>query len=471
MAMSFRLFGVDVEIQFGFWIIAFLLGMPLLQDPSRSKATIVVWIAIVLVSVLIHEFGHAFAIRRHRVEPTITLHWMGGTTAWRAILPLGRRSLAFISLAGPFAGFAFAGLLYGVFIVLRQFHVALPPLGQFALGQLLFVNLFWGAVNLIPVLPFDGGHVLEHALGPKRIRLTAAISFATAAAVVIYCLMTRNLWAAMIFGMGGLQSYRRFTASAAAPERPARRRVEPVDAAASSSIGVALRRAQTALDDEEFSRAMLLAEQVLAGTTDPSEPASPPPPRAALAALEIISWAHVRSGRPSAAAETLETARRIGPPDAALVGTVLLAIGKRSDARHALEAARAAGDQRKEVVGPLIQILIEAREVPRAAAVALDIVDSLSGDDIRHMASIAFDDGAFDWSARLYEAIFMRDKRPDDAYEAARALAKDRQTQRAIELLRRAVDAGFSDRTRFWSDAALEVLKAEGSLEAVLPKP
>jgi Zn-dependent protease/tetratricopeptide (TPR) repeat protein len=470
MAMSFRLFGVDVEIQFGFWIIAFLLGMPLLQDPTRSKATIVVWMAVVLVSVLVHEFGHAFAIRRHRIEPSIALHWMGGTTAWRAILPLGRRSLAFISLAGPLAGFAFAAVLYVAFVALRHFNVLLPPLGQFALGQLLFVNVFWGAVNLIPVLPFDGGHVLEHALGPKRIRLTAAISFVTAAAVVVYCLTTRNLWAAMIFGMGGLQSYRRFAASAPQPMRAARR-AEPREDAPSGSVATALRRARAALDDEELSRAMLLAEQVLAGTTDPSEPATRPPPSAALEALEIIGWAHVLSGRPNAAAETLEAAQRLGSPDAALVGSVLLGVGKRAEARRALEAARASGDQRKEVAGPLIQILIEAREIPRAAAIALDIADSLSGDDLRRMGAIAFEHGSFDWSARLYEAIFRRNTRADDAYEAARALAKDRQTQRAIELLQRAVDAGFSDRARFWSDQALDALKAEGHLEAVLPKP
>lgn len=471
MAMSFRLFGVDVEIQFGFWIIAFLLGMPLLQNPTLPKTAILVWMAVVLVSVLVHELGHAFAIRRHRIEPTIALHWMGGTTAWRAILPLGRRSLAFISLAGPLAGFAFAAAIYGGIALLRHFQVSVPPLGQFALAQLLFVNVFWGAVNLIPVLPFDGGHVLEHALGPKRIRLTAAISFVTATAVVIYCLMTRNLWAAMIFGMGGLQSYRRFAASTPEPMRVSRRAEVSREEAPSSSVMTALRRARAALDDEEYSRAMLLAEQVLAGTTDPSEPATRPPARAALAALEIIAWAHVLSGRPNAAAETLEAAQRIGAPDAALVGSVLLAIGKRSEARRALEAARAAGDQRKEVAGPLIQILIEAREVPRAAAVALDIADSLSGDDLRHMGAVAFEQGSFDWSARLYEAIFRRDKHADDAYEAARALAKDRQTQRAIELLQHAVDAGFSDRARFWSDQALDILKAEGRLEAVLPKP
>ena len=65
-----------------------------------------------------------------------------------------------------------------------------------------------------------------------------------------------------------------------------------------------------------------------------------------------------------------------------------------TNAQRVLEQARARGDDRKEVVGPLIQILIEQGEVPRAAAVALDIVDALSTDDAgRALATIrSFDE-------------------------------------------------------------------------------
>ena len=36
----------------------------------------------------------------------------------------------------------------------------LPPLGHMAVSSLLWVNFGWGVFNLLPVLPFDGGHVL-----------------------------------------------------------------------------------------------------------------------------------------------------------------------------------------------------------------------------------------------------------------------------------------------------------------------
>jgi Zn-dependent protease len=61
------------------------------------------------------------------------------------------------------------------------------------------VNLYWGVVNLLPVLPFDGGHVLEHALGPKRARITAGISFLVGALVAVYFLTSGSVLGAFFF--------------------------------------------------------------------------------------------------------------------------------------------------------------------------------------------------------------------------------------------------------------------------------
>src|SRR5439155_20985001 len=101
------------------------------------------------------------------------------------------------------------------------------------------------------------------------------------------------------------------------------------------------------------------------------------------------------------------------------------------------------------------QILIGQGEVARAAAVAYDIVESLSADDARRMAEIALEHGVFDWSARLSQAVFERSKQPGDAYEAARALAQDGQPEQALAWLKRAAEAGFADAARAWSDVGL----------------
>lgn len=471
--MSFRLFGVDVEIQIGFWITAVLLGVFSFQRSGFQPILLAIWVAVVLVSVLTHEYGHAFAIKRHRVEPEIALHWMGGSTTWRAILPLRRIDHVVISLAGPFAGFAQAGLIYAFREFAPAQFDALPSQLRLGLTLLESVNFFWGAINLVPVMPFDGGHVLEQALGPKRERLAAMISLGVGViAAAVFLFVYGSIWGAYIFGSGAFNSYQRLMASS-----PVRRVDPPARAAAAArdegpvppeAVGV-LKRAREALADEQLGQAEELAEQVLRMAEQ--EPASDGWRHASRKALEVLAWAHVLRKQLDRAEYALERAKRLGPVDPALVSAVLKARGNMKEARKVLESARTAGDDRKEIVGPLIQILLEQGEVARAAAVALDVVDSLSEEDARRMAELAFEGGAFEWSARLHEAVFAREGQAEDAYAAARAHARSGEPDRALELLRRAVQAGFSDRARAWSDAALESLRGANGLETVLPRP
>ncbi|EYF01535.1 site-2 protease family protein [Chondromyces apiculatus] len=464
--LSFRFFGIPVGVQPWFWITAVILNMNLLTRGGHSGpfqiGLMLVWVGVVFVSVLVHELGHAFAIRRYRIEPEIMLHGLGGATTWRAVLPLRRRDHIFISLAGPFAGFIFGGLIF-----LAQYFIPgtwnVPALAVFALDCLLWVNIAWGVFNLIPVLPFDGGHVLEHALGPKRVRLTAGISFLVAGSLTLLSVVNNQYWIAFLFGMSAFSSYQRFRAepevTPADLERPRPVvREEPVP----GDLLALLRRARRAVEEERLDEAAALAAEVLAQEGVPRP--------AAREAHEVMAWVRLLGYDPRGASTALAQAKRLGDPDPALTGAILLALGDTRQARRVLEDARVAGDERKEVVGPLIQILIAQGEVQKAAAHALDIVEALSEEDARQMAQIAFDHGAFEWSARLYEAVFRRNGAGEDAYGAARASARDGNVEHALDLLRQAVEAGFSDHARAWSDSALESLR-NGPLETVVPRP
>jgi Zn-dependent protease len=460
--MRFRLFGVDVQVQMFFWLMAAFFAYPDLM--AGRYGNVAVWVAVVFVSILVHELGHALAVKRHRIEPEIALHGMGGTTSWQPGSSLSRVDHIVISLAGPFAGFALGGLVYALVHFAPELVRRLPALGQHAVAMLLYVNIYWGMVNLIPVLPFDGGHVLEHALGPKRGRLTAAISGVVGLGVAILAGLNGMIWMAMLFGMGAVQSYQRYNAEPAHPgASPQRRAAPPAGEGIPAELAAMLQTARSALAEEQLERAIAIAEAVLAST--------PLPPRAAILALEIIGWARLLGDDPRAAAKAVEAAKALGDVDAALVGSVLQATGDLAGARRVLEGAHRKGDDRKEVVGPLIQILIQQGEVPRAAEAALSIVETLSEDDVRKMAEIALEHRAFTWAARLFEASYQRAKSSEDAYAAARAHALDGQHDRAVEWLRHAVAAGFSDRARAWSDAALEALRTGPDLEAVLPRP
>jgi Zn-dependent protease len=470
--MRFRVFGIPTEIQFGFWFIAVLLGWNILSGPRQYL--IVEWVAVVLVSILIHELGHALAMMRHGLQPEITLYTMGGVTSTPAsgMGRLTRGQRLFISFAGPLAGFVFGGLI----IALTMAVPALSTLPARAAGpaawtlyegihDLMWVNIGWGIINLIPVLPLDGGHILEEALGPKRAKLTATISVSVGGLITLLALSWGQIWIAFVFGLCTFQSYQRFRMAAeAGPRRPQPKPVEP-EVPISPEVQNNLAQARAALADDRFDQAGTLAELVLSES---------PPPKARVQALEVIAWAYLLEGRPDEAARAIKAIQRDGDPDVALVGAVLLAKDELDAAREVLEGARALGDDRKEVVGPLIQILIKQGEVARAAAIALDIIDTLNDEDARQMAAIAFEREAWGWSARLYEALFERTDSPDDAYDAVRCRSLEGDLSGALALLRRAVAAGFSDAARVWSDKALERLRSDEvrtELETLVPRP
>ncbi len=465
--MRFRIFGIQTEVQLGFWFVAALLGLPLLNSPF--KAGILVWIAAVFVSVMLHELGHALAIMRHRIEPEITLYSMGGLTSWSGAHRLSRGQRMFISFAGPLAGFLLAGFLWGTTKVFPELMFVSSEMTQAELLRvigvdiLIDINLYWGLINLVPVLPFDGGHILEQALGPRRVRTTAIVSLVAGALVAAFAFFTNRMWMGFIFAMSALQSFQRFQAEA--PNAPAPRRA-PEEPPLPAELAQELDRAKSALDEGRHEEAATLAELVL----------SKDPPRGArVAALHVLGWAHVLDGSLDAAARALHQVRRSGvAPDPALEGACSFARGDYDPARALFEAARAAGDDRKEIVGPLIQILIKKGEIARAAAIANDVADSLSDADLREMAQIALVPGAYGWSARLSEAVFERTTDPEDAVAAAGARALEGEVGPALRLLERAKKAGFADMSRIVGDAAFSALlgtdSARAALEALFAK-
>ena len=204
--MNFRIGKIPVRIH-----ASFLLMTVFLSGSWNDPASIVVWAGVVLVSVLLHEFGHALVGQAFGLEPSIDLHGMGGTTSW----PSGRTKITrtqsiLISVAGPGAG-----LLVGAAIFLYFAFNPVPdaPLAQTAVRDAKFVNVGWGIMNLLPILPLDGGNVLRSVLGAtgtgrreKIARLVSIVTavFATAAAMLFF----GSWWAALLGGMFAFQNFR-----------------------------------------------------------------------------------------------------------------------------------------------------------------------------------------------------------------------------------------------------------------------
>lgn len=184
--VKFRLFGFAVRVHPFFWLAFALLGSNLLDVGVQY---LLIWIAVGFVSVLVHELGHAFAFRRYGTDAHIVLYAFGGLAVpWHAVAGRGRRIV--ISLAGPFAGFAFCGLVY---LSQQSLNWAGPeaPLPVFYLYRaLILVNLFLNIFNLLPVYPLDGGQVCRElcTMWSRRrgTRISLEISIAVGGLVALY---------------------------------------------------------------------------------------------------------------------------------------------------------------------------------------------------------------------------------------------------------------------------------------------
>lgn len=229
--LRFSVADIPVRVHPLFWLIALLLGS------TGDLVTIPVWIFVVFVSVLIHEMGHALAFRFYGIRSQIVLHAMGGLTipeatpwgaGWASVAPSPKQEIV-ISLAGPFAGFTFAILVMlgvtvsgGALLTSRLFGIlplpltAIMPFGgnllSIFLTMLLFVNVFWGIFNLLPVFPLDGGQVTRNALiqydpmGGVRKSLWVSV-IAGAVIALAGLLLMRSIYIAFLFGLLAFQSY------------------------------------------------------------------------------------------------------------------------------------------------------------------------------------------------------------------------------------------------------------------------
>lgn len=149
---------MPVRVHLWFFLTALVLA------GTSDVLSIVQWTAVVFASVLIHELGHAAAMRSFGLTPAIDLIAMGGLTSAAQPTPLAWWKSLLISLAGPFTGLAF-GLAVSLASQLMPGVREQPRLHQLV-DQLLWVNVGWGVLNLLPIYPLDGGQALEAGLRP-----------------------------------------------------------------------------------------------------------------------------------------------------------------------------------------------------------------------------------------------------------------------------------------------------------------
>jgi stage IV sporulation protein FB len=215
--VRFRLLGIPVRVHPLFWVFTVFLGWKLSEGPG---ALLLIWVGCVFFSILVHEFGHALTARAFGAEPSVLLYSMGGLCIYQN----SRESLwqrFFVLAMGPGAGFLLMGAAIAWGSV--QFHASPIDVwrGEFILGApyygwvtirfLVWINFFWGLLNLLPVMPLDGGQIAmvfltmhDRSQGQRRAYI---VSLVTAGLAALYFVQEKEYYAAVLFGLLGMTSF------------------------------------------------------------------------------------------------------------------------------------------------------------------------------------------------------------------------------------------------------------------------
>lgn len=160
----FRLFGIPVTVD-----PMFLLGLFLMFSLAGGGRAGLISAAAIGVFTLIHELGHALTARRFGCETAISLNLLVGWASYSSSRPLSRGQRILISALGPLTQITVGLAALGV--VFTQFHQRVVD-ERGGIGLDLWQGLWWAGVaiallNLLPLWPLDGGHIVHELLATK----------------------------------------------------------------------------------------------------------------------------------------------------------------------------------------------------------------------------------------------------------------------------------------------------------------
>lgn len=237
--LRFEFLGVPVRIHPFFWLFSALLGM---SGAGNDLRVVVLWVACVFISILVHEFGHALMGKWFGGSPSILLYSLGGLCYSGSERTPGQR-LAVV-LAGPAAGFLLFLATLLVFSLLYHItpmeHLALlgarvgvvrnpeaifgglaklphglggeGSLVREAYFQMVFINFFWTLVNLLPIWPLDGGQatqvVLTQVNRRNGLQWSHGVSFVLAGLLAVFLgIQSQDLFITLFMGYFAYVNY------------------------------------------------------------------------------------------------------------------------------------------------------------------------------------------------------------------------------------------------------------------------
>ena len=423
--LHLRLAGIPVRLEWTFLVFTALIGSTL-----GELSLIVAWVVVVTVSILVHELGHAAALRSWGVGSRIVLHTMGGVTIPTAGLP-HRRSRIAVSLAGPFSGLLLLGL--PAIVVERTMDLSTPWDDVVAFA--VWVNIGWAVINLLPILPLDGGNVahelIDAGTGGRGEVPTRWLSIVVAGAAGLWALSEGFVFGAL-FAVFFLSD-----------------NIRALQGRREAGAAADLRPAAEALERGDTGTALALAGGVLASTRDP---------QARAMAVDLTAWAHLYDRDVPAAAAALA----LHPPEVEPSGHLRAFVTETDPAERINATVDAWLHHRYLPATVYTRCLVEAGLVDVVTERLL--ASRADGADRARLAfqHTLFVAGRMDESARLGERIVEAGGAdPIVAYNVACAHSRAGRADAALAWLGTAVDHGFADQVLLDGDPDLARVRTD----------
>jgi len=162
--------GTAIRIHVTFLLfLAWIFGVEYIAGGPQVAWSGLLFIVLLFLCVLLHEFGHIFTARAFGVRtPDVILLPIGGVARLERI-PEKPSEEFLIAIAGPAVNVVIAAVL--VLIAGANLSAdrlaALESADVSMIDRLAAVNVFLAVFNLIPAFPMDGGRVLRALLAAR----------------------------------------------------------------------------------------------------------------------------------------------------------------------------------------------------------------------------------------------------------------------------------------------------------------
>jgi len=143
-----------VAVHWFFWLTMFLIALS-----YRELWVMVAFVGLAFVAVLTHEIGHQLVNRHFGSDGHILLYGFGGMAFGTGGVPFRKQWL--VSLGGPAMNLA-TGLPFWWYLRDPGRAFQLPGNVAIVMSLWVFVTVWWGVFNLLPILPLDGGNIFHN---------------------------------------------------------------------------------------------------------------------------------------------------------------------------------------------------------------------------------------------------------------------------------------------------------------------